>query len=156
MPITIFDSDTIPRDRRPDIEAAVVAARQASQKALRGLDSRNTRPPKVRRADHVIPRVRYFSAVRMERDCGRGYRAGAGGDRRLTLVGFAAADCVDASADSGTGAVREHHTASMAALCFPAGGPHWPTPSVKPWNEMRRVPRSEEHTSELQSPCNLV
>jgi len=26
MPITIFDSDTIPRDRRPELEAAVVAA----------------------------------------------------------------------------------------------------------------------------------
>jgi hypothetical protein len=26
MPITIFDSDTIPRDRRPELESAVVAA----------------------------------------------------------------------------------------------------------------------------------
>jgi hypothetical protein len=26
MPITIFDSDTIPRDRRPELEAAVGAA----------------------------------------------------------------------------------------------------------------------------------
>src|SRR6266446_10837044 len=25
-----------------------------------------------------------------------------------------------------------------------------------PWRTMRTAPRSEEHTSELQSPCNLV
>ena len=32
MPITVFDSDTIPRDRRAELEAAVVAAGRHLQK----------------------------------------------------------------------------------------------------------------------------
>jgi hypothetical protein len=56
VPIAIFDSDTIPRDRRPELEGGRGCRRQASQKALRRLDSRHSRPPEVRRADHVIPR----------------------------------------------------------------------------------------------------
>jgi hypothetical protein len=36
MPITIFDSDTIPRDRRADLEAAVVAAGRHLSKLFEG------------------------------------------------------------------------------------------------------------------------
>jgi hypothetical protein len=36
MPITIFDSDTIPRDRRPELEAAVVAAGRHFRKRFEG------------------------------------------------------------------------------------------------------------------------
>ena len=36
MPITIFDSDTIPRDRRPELEAAVVAAGRHLSKRFEG------------------------------------------------------------------------------------------------------------------------
>ena len=36
VPITIFDSDTIPRDRRADLEAAVVAAGGHTQKRFEG------------------------------------------------------------------------------------------------------------------------
>jgi hypothetical protein len=36
MPITIFDSDTIPRDRRPELEAAVVAAGRHLSKLFEG------------------------------------------------------------------------------------------------------------------------
>ena len=36
MPITIFDSDTIPRDRRAELEAAVVAAGRHLQKRYEG------------------------------------------------------------------------------------------------------------------------
>jgi hypothetical protein len=36
MPITVFDSDTIPRDRRAELEAAVVAAGRHLQKRFEG------------------------------------------------------------------------------------------------------------------------
>jgi hypothetical protein len=36
MPITIFDSYTIPRDRRPELEAAVVAACRHLSKRFEG------------------------------------------------------------------------------------------------------------------------
>jgi hypothetical protein len=36
MPITIYDSDTIPRDRRPELEAAVVAAGRHFSKRFEG------------------------------------------------------------------------------------------------------------------------
>ena len=36
MPTTIFDSDTIPRDRRPDLETAVVAAGRHLKKLFEG------------------------------------------------------------------------------------------------------------------------
>ena len=36
MPITIFDSDTIPRERRPELEAAVVAAGRHLSKLFEG------------------------------------------------------------------------------------------------------------------------
>jgi len=36
MPTTIFDSDTIPRDRRPELEAAVVAAGRHLNKRFEG------------------------------------------------------------------------------------------------------------------------
>ena len=36
MPITIFDSDTIPRDRRAELEAAVVAAGKHQSKRFEG------------------------------------------------------------------------------------------------------------------------
>ena len=72
MPITIFDSDTIPRDRRAELEAAVVAAGRHLSKRLRGLDRRHPRPPEVRRADHVIPGAGYFHPIRLERHRGRG------------------------------------------------------------------------------------
>ena len=36
MPITIFDSDSIPRDRRPELEAAVVAAGRHLKKLFEG------------------------------------------------------------------------------------------------------------------------
>jgi hypothetical protein len=36
MPITIFDSDTILRDRRPELEATVVAAGRHLQKRFEG------------------------------------------------------------------------------------------------------------------------
>ena len=36
MPITIFDSDTIPRDRRAELEAAVVAAGRHLSKRFEG------------------------------------------------------------------------------------------------------------------------
>lgn len=36
MPITIFDSDTIPRDRRAELEAAVVAAGKHLSKRFEG------------------------------------------------------------------------------------------------------------------------
>ena len=36
MPITIFDSDTIPRERRPEHEAAVVAAGRHLSKLFEG------------------------------------------------------------------------------------------------------------------------
>jgi hypothetical protein len=36
MPITIFDSDTLPRDRRPVLEAAVVAAGRHLTKLFEG------------------------------------------------------------------------------------------------------------------------
>ena len=36
MPIAIFDSDTIPRDRRPEPEAAVVAAGRHLSKRFEG------------------------------------------------------------------------------------------------------------------------
>jgi hypothetical protein len=36
MPITIFDSDTIPRDRRAELEAAVVAAGRHLKKLFEG------------------------------------------------------------------------------------------------------------------------
>ena len=36
MPITIFDSDTIPRDRRAELEAAVVAAGRHLSKLFEG------------------------------------------------------------------------------------------------------------------------
>ena len=36
MPITIFDSDTIPRDRRAELEAAVVAAGKHLNKRFEG------------------------------------------------------------------------------------------------------------------------
>ena len=36
MPITIFDSDTIPRDRRAELEAAVVAAGRQLQERFEG------------------------------------------------------------------------------------------------------------------------
>lgn len=36
MPITIFDSDTLPRDRRPELEAAVVAAGRHLTKLYEG------------------------------------------------------------------------------------------------------------------------
>jgi hypothetical protein len=36
MPIAIFDSDTIPRDRRPELEAAVVAAGRHLSKRYEG------------------------------------------------------------------------------------------------------------------------
>src|SRR2546426_8203469 len=32
----------------------------------------------------------------------------------------------------------------------------WTPPYGRPWSACRNVERSEEHTSELQSPCNLV
>lgn len=36
MPITVFDSDTIPRDRRAELEAAVVAAGRHLTKLFEG------------------------------------------------------------------------------------------------------------------------
>jgi len=36
VPITIFDSDTIPRDRRPELEDAVVAAGKQLSKRFEG------------------------------------------------------------------------------------------------------------------------
>jgi len=36
VPITIFDSDTIPRERRPELEAAVVAAGRHLSKLFEG------------------------------------------------------------------------------------------------------------------------
>ncbi len=36
MPITIFDSDSIPRNRRPELEAAVVAGGRHLQKLFEG------------------------------------------------------------------------------------------------------------------------
>jgi hypothetical protein len=36
VPITIFDSDSIPRDRRAELEAAVVAAGRHLQKGFEG------------------------------------------------------------------------------------------------------------------------
>jgi hypothetical protein len=36
MPITIFDSDTIPRDRRAELEAAVIAAGRHLSKRFEG------------------------------------------------------------------------------------------------------------------------
>jgi len=57
MPIAIFDSDTIPRDRRPEPEAAVVAAGRHLSKRFEGSDRRRPGPPEVRGADHVIPEV---------------------------------------------------------------------------------------------------
>ena len=85
MPIAIFDSDTIPRDRRPEPEAAVVAAGRHLSKRFEGSDRRRPGPPEVRGVDHVIPRGGYFHPVRVERDSGRGDRARARGDGRLRL-----------------------------------------------------------------------
>jgi len=57
--------------------------RRAEARPFKGLD-RHTEPPEVRRADHVIPGAGYFHPVRMERNHGRGYRASASGNGRLT------------------------------------------------------------------------
>jgi hypothetical protein len=78
MPITFFDSDTIPRDRKAELEAAVVAAGRHLQERFEGWIVA-TGPPEVRPTDHVIPGGGYFRAVRLERDGGRGDRAGASG-----------------------------------------------------------------------------
>jgi hypothetical protein len=45
VPITIFDSDTIPRDRRPEFEAAVVAAGKHLKQTIQGLDRRHAGSP---------------------------------------------------------------------------------------------------------------
>src|SRR5256885_2667940 len=42
------------------------------------------------------------------------------------------------------------------ALAHPAGGAHCPTEAVEMHADDVARRRSEEHTSELQSPCNLV
>src|ERR1039457_6003530 len=47
MPITIFDSDTIPRDRRAELEAAVVAAGRHLTKLFRGWIGATPAPRKV-------------------------------------------------------------------------------------------------------------
>src|ERR1039457_2636382 len=52
-------------------------------------------------------------------------------------------------------ATTEIYTLSLhdaLPICSTAAA--WATPTGWPWN--RRLIRSEEHTSELQSPCNLV
>jgi len=36
MPISIYDSETIPQDRRPELEAAVIAAGRHSSKRFEG------------------------------------------------------------------------------------------------------------------------
>src|SRR5256885_11698313 len=47
-------------------------------------------------------------------------------------------------------------TSFIASSSAPSPLPSiWPSVQVFS-NEKRRIPRSEEHTSELQSPCNLV
>src|SRR5256885_7048512 len=46
--------------------------------------------------------------------------------------------------------VREHLTAFVAHRNSGSPG------AAQPWTPERVFPRSEEHTSELQSPCNLV
>jgi hypothetical protein len=78
MPITIFDSDTIPRDRRAELEAAVVAAGRHITKLFEGwiVAAPDRRSFAVRIT--VIPGGGYFRAVRVERDCVRCDRAGAG------------------------------------------------------------------------------
>jgi len=44
MPITIFDSDTTPRDRRAELEAAVVAAGKHLSKLFEALDRGHAGP----------------------------------------------------------------------------------------------------------------
>src|SRR5256885_5566191 len=45
---------------------------------------------------------------------------------------------------------------AASARLSPAGRPRRPGHHGRPRHRHRPVPRSEEHTSELQSPCNLV
>ena len=71
MPITIFDSDTIPRDRRAELEAAVVAAGRHLSKVFEGWIVAT--PDRRRFAVRItsISGGGYFRALRLERDRGR-------------------------------------------------------------------------------------
>jgi hypothetical protein len=79
MPITVFDSDTIPRDRRPELEAAVVVAGRHLNKLFECwiVATSDRRKFAVRIASYPELDI---SVLRLACDRGRGYRAGAGGD----------------------------------------------------------------------------
>jgi len=83
MPITIFYSDTIPRDRRAELEAAVVVAGKHLSKLFEGwiVATPDRRKFAVRITSYPELDV---SVPFEERDCGRGDGAGAGSDGRLT------------------------------------------------------------------------
>ena len=86
-PMLETDSATIPRDRRAELEAPVVAAGKHLSKRFEGWTVATPDRTRVRRADYVISRGGYFRGIRMECDCRRGDRASASGHGGLTLVG---------------------------------------------------------------------
>src|SRR5256885_12381607 len=50
----------------------------------------------------------------------------------------------------------EHAQLKASGPAFPYGGLSRPLELIGPCRRTKRLARSEEHTSELQSPCNLV
>ena len=87
MPIAIFDSATIPQDRRAELQAAVVAAGKHLRKRFEGWIVAAPDRREFCRADHIIPGGGYLRSIRLERECGRGDRASTSRDGGLTFVG---------------------------------------------------------------------
>ena len=120
MPITIFDSDTIPRDRRADLEAAVVAAGRHLSKLFegwivatpdrRGFAVRITSYPAV---DISIPfEWNATAAERLPSECGRRWTTDAGSNQeRCADPVLYPVLCVSTN-------MQKVRTSSMAALSF--------------------------------------
>jgi len=89
MPVTIFDSGTIPRDRRVVLESTVVAAGRHLSKLFEGSIAATPDRRKFAMRITSYPAVDISVPFEWSRDCGEGDRAGARGDGRLTRVGFA-------------------------------------------------------------------
>ena len=103
MPITIFDSDTIPRDRRAELEAAVVAAGRAT-----GVQTARRHP------GEVAPSARRASLSARWRS----RRRAAGGGRRNWPRGIARGQSAKWGAPArSTAPSPAHHGCS--ALCHP-------------------------------------
>jgi hypothetical protein len=70
MPIAVFDSTTIPQDRRTELEAAVVAAGKQLSKRFEGwIVAAPARAEGLPCGSHHTQSWIFFRAIRMECDC---------------------------------------------------------------------------------------